>query len=209
MRLLSVTLLAAAVLGLSGCGYNKLQREDENVKAAWAEVVNQYQRRSDLIPNLVATVKGYAAQEQKVLIGVTEARAHANSIQVTPEVLSNPELFQRYQAAQNQITASLKSLFAVTENYPQLKSDQNFRDLQSQIEGTENRITVARNRYIQAVQSYNVTVRQFPVNITAKIFGYQVRPTFSVADEQQISTAPTVSFDTPPAAPAAAPPQKQ
>jgi len=209
MRLLSVTLLAAAVLALSGCGYNKLQREDENVKAAWAEVVNQYQRRSDLIPNLVATVKGYAAQEQKVLIGVTEARAHANSIQVTPEVLNNPELFQRYQAAQNQITASLKSLFAVTENYPQLKSDQNFRDLQSQIEGTENRIAVARNRYIQAVQSYNVTVRQFPVNLTAKIFGYQVRPTFSVADEQQISTAPTVSFDTPPAAPAAAPPQKQ
>ena len=209
MRLLSVTLLAAAVLALSGCGYNKLQREDENVKAAWAEVVNQYQRRSDLIPNLVATVKGYAAQEQKVLIGVTEARAHANSIQVTPEVLNNPELFQRYQAAQNQITASLKSLFAVTENYPQLKSDQNFRDLQSQIEGTENRIAVARNRYIQAVQSYNVTVRQFPVNLTAKIFGYQVRPTFSVADEQQISTAPTVSFDSPPAAPAAAPPQKQ
>jgi LemA protein len=209
MRLLSVTLLAAAVLALSGCGYNKLQREDENVKAAWAEVVNQYQRRSDLIPNLVNTVKGYAAQEQKVLIGVTEARAHANSIQVTPDVLNNPELFQRYQAAQNQITASLKSLFAVTENYPQLKSDQNFRDLQSQIEGTENRIAVARNRYIQAVQSYNVTVRQFPVNITAKVFGYQVRPTFSVADEQQIATAPTVSFDTPPAAPAAAPPQKQ
>jgi LemA protein len=209
MRLLSVTLLAAAVLALSGCGYNKLQREDENVKAAWAEVVNQYQRRSDLIPNLVNTVKGYAAQEQKVLIGVTEARAHANSIQVTPDVLNNPELFQRYQAAQNQITASLKSLFAVTENYPQLKSDQNFRDLQSQIEGTENRIAVARNRYIQAVQSYNVTVRQFPVNITAKVFGYQVRPTFSVADEQQIATAPTVSFDSPPAAPAAAPPQKQ
>ena len=209
MRLLSVTLLAAALLALSGCGYNKLQREDENVKAAWAEVVNQYQRRSDLIPNLVATVKGYAAQEQKVLIGVTEARAHANSIQVTPEVLNNPELFQRYQAAQNQITASLKSLFAVTENYPQLKSDQNFRDLQSQIEGTENRITVARNRYIQAVQSYNVTVRQFPVNITAKVFGYPVRPTFSVADEQQIATAPAVSFDTPPAAPAAAPSQKQ
>jgi len=209
MRAWIVALLAAAVLVLPGCGYNNLQQQDENVKAAWAEVVNQYQRRADLIPNLVNTVKGYAAQEQKVLIGVTEARAHANSIQVTPEVLNNPELFQRYQAAQNQITASLKSLFAVTENYPQLKSDQNFRDLQSQIEGTENRIAVARNRYIQAVQSYNVTVRQFPVNLTAKIFGYQVKPTFSVADEQQISTAPTVSFDSPPAAPAAAPPQKQ
>jgi len=209
MRLLSVTLLAAALLGLSGCGYNKLQREDENVKAAWAEVVNQYQRRADLIPNLVNTVKGYAAQEQKVLLGVTEARAKANSIQITPDVLNNPELFQRYQAAQNQITASLKSLFAVAENYPQLKSDQNFRDLQSQIEGTENRIAVARNRYIQAVQSYNVTVRQFPVNITAKIFGFQVKPTFSVADEQQIATPPTVSFDTPPAAPATGSPQKQ
>ena len=210
MRALSVTLLAVAMLGLSGCGYNKLQREDENVKAAWAEVVNQYQRRSDLIPNLVNTVKGYAAQEQKVLLGVTEARAKANSIQITPEVLNNPELFQRYQAAQNQITSSLKSLFAVAENYPQLKSDQNFRDLQSQIEGTENRIAVARNRYIQAVQSYNVTVRQFPVNITAKIFGFQVKPTFGVADERQIATAPTVSFDTSaPAAPAAGAPQKQ
>ena len=204
--------LAAALglaLALAGCGVNNIPSKDQNVKARWADVQAAYQRRSDLIPNLVNTVKGYAAQEQKVLIGVTEARAHANSIQGTPDVLNNPELFQRYQAAQNQITASLKSLFAVTENYPQLKSDQNFRDLQSQIEGTENRIAVARNRYIQAVQSYNVTVRQFPVNITAKIFGYQVRPTFSVADEQQIATAPTVSFDAPPAAPAAAPPQKQ
>jgi LemA protein len=196
MRAWSVAFLAAAVLGLSGCGYNNLQAQDENVKAAWSEVVNQYQRRADLIPNLVNTVKGYAAQEQKVLIGVTEARARVGSIQVTPEVLNNPELFQKYQAAQGQLTSALKSLFAVTENYPQLKSDQNFRDLQAQLEGTENRITVARNRYIQAVQSYNVTVRSFPVNLTAKMFGFQVKPNFTVANEQQIATAPTVSFDT-------------
>ena len=206
MRAWSVGLLAVAVLLLSGCGYNNLQTQDEGVKAAWSEVVNQYQRRADLIPNLVNTVKGYAAQEQKVLIGVTEARAKVGSIQVTPEVLNNPELFAKYQAAQNQLTSALKSLFAVTENYPQLKSDQNFRDLQSQIEGTENRVTVARNRYIQAVQSYNVTVRQFPVNLTAKMFGFQVKPNFTVANEAQISTAPTVSFDTStPGAPATAP----
>jgi LemA protein len=212
MRAWSLAILAAAVFGLSGCGYNNLQSQDEGVKAAWSEVVNQYQRRSDLIPNLVNTVKGYAAQEQKVLIGVTEARAKVGSIQVTPEVLNNPELFQKYQAAQGQLGSALKSLLAVTENYPQLKSDQNFRDLQSQLEGTENRITVARNRYIQAVQSYNVTVRQFPANLTAKMFGFQVKPNFTVANEQQISAAPTVSFDTstpatPGAAPAAAPDQ--
>ena len=196
MRAWSLSLLAVSMLAVSGCGYNSLQGKDEGVKAAWSEVVNQYQRRADLIPNLVNTVKGYAAQEQKVLIGVTEARAKVGSIQVTPEVLNNPELFQKYQAAQNQLTGALKSLFAVTENYPQLKSDQNFRDLQSQLEGTENRITVARNRYIQAVQDYNVTVRSFPTNLTAKLFGFQVKPNFSVANEQQISTAPTVSFDT-------------
>ena len=206
MRAWSVGLLAVAVLFLSGCGYNNLQTQDESVKAAWSEVVNQYQRRADLIPNLVNTVKGYAAQEQKVLIGVTEARAKVGSIQVTPEVLNNPELFAKYQAAQNQLTSALKSLFAVTENYPQLKSDQNFRDLHSQIEGTENRVTVARNRYIQAVQSYNVTVRQFPVNLTAKMFGFQVKPNFTVANEAQISTAPTVNFDTStPGTPAPAP----
>src|SRR5215472_9331249 len=210
MRKWSVAVLAAAVLCLSGCGYNRMQQQDEAVKAAWAEVVNQYQRRADLIPNLVNTVKGYAAQEQKVLIGVTEARAKVGSIQVTPEVLNNPELFQKYQAAQNQLTGALKSLFAVTENYPQLKSDQNFRDLQSQIEGTENRITVARNRYIQAVQDYNVTVRTFPTLITAKLFGYQTKPNFTVGNEQQISTAPTVSFDTStPGAPGAATPPPQ
>jgi LemA protein len=212
MRAWSLAFVALAVLTLPGCGYNTLQRQDEAVKAAWSEVVNQYQRRADLIPNLVNTVKGFAAQEQKVLIGVTEARARVGSIQVTPEVLNNPELFQKFQAAQNQLTAALKSLFAVTENYPQLKSDQNFRDLQSQLEGTENRITVARNRYIRAVQDYNVTVRSLPTNITAKIFGFQVKPNFSVENEQQIATPPTVTFDTsapgaaapaqPPAAPA-------
>jgi LemA protein len=212
MRAWSLAVLAAAVLGLSGCGYNNLQSQDEGVKAAWSEVVNQYQRRADLIPNLVNTVKGYAAQEQKVLIGVTEARAKVGSIQVTPEVLNDPELFKKYQAAQGELSGALKSLLAVTENYPQLKSDQNFRDLQSQLEGTENRITVARNRYIAAVQSYNVTVRQFPANLTAKMFGFQLKPNFTVANEQQISSAPTVSFDTStpaaPGAPAAAAPDQ-
>ena len=207
MRAWMVAVLGVAVLSLSGCGYNKLQQQDENVKAAWSEVVNQYQRRADLIPNLVNTVKGYAAQEQKVLIGVTEARAKVGSIQVTPEVLNNPEQFQKYQAAQGQLTQALSRLLAVTENYPQLKSDQNFRDLQAQLEGTENRITVARNRYIQAVQDYNVTVRSFPVNLTAKVFGFQVKPNFTVANEQQIATPPTVSFDTTtPATPAPAKP---
>jgi LemA protein len=208
MRKWSAAVLAILVLCLSGCGYNRIQQQDEEVKAAWSEVLSQYQRRADLIPNLVNTVKGYAAQEQRVLVEVTEARARVGSIQVTPEILNNPELFQKFQAAQNQLSAALKSLFAVTENYPQLKSDQNFRDLQSQIEGTENRIAVARNRYIQAVQAYNVTVRSFPINLTAKIFGYQVKPNFSVANEQQISTPPTVSFDTstPGASGAATPP---
>jgi LemA protein len=207
MRVWSLALLAVALVCLSGCGYNTLQQKDESVKASWSEVVNQYQRRADLIPNLVNTVKGYAAQEQKVLIGVTEARAKVGSIQVTPETLNNPEAFAKYQAAQGQLTGALKSLFAVAENYPQLKSDQNFRDLQSQLEGTENRITVARNRYIQSVQDYNVTVRQFPVNLTAKLFGYPVKPNFTVENEQAISSAPTVSFDTAaPGAASAAPP---
>jgi LemA protein len=217
MRAWRVAWLSAALLSLSACGYNSLQQKDEGVKAAWSEVVNQYQRRADLIPNLVNTVKGYAAQEQRVLVGVTEARAKVSSIQVTPEVLNNPELFQKYQAAQGELTSALKSLLAVTENYPQLKSDQNFRDLQSQLEGTENRITVARNRYIQAVQDYNVTVRSFPVNLTAKVFGFQIKPNFTVANEQQIATAPAVSFDTsttatpggtPPAAPSGQPPKQ-
>ena len=207
MRAWMVALLSAAVLTLSGCGYNNLQQQDEAVKAAWSEVVNQYQRRADLVPNLVNTVKGFAAQEQKVLIGVTEARAQANSVQVTPQMLNDPAQFQKYQAAQGELTQALSRLMVVVERYPDLKSDQNFRDLQSQLEGTENRITVARNRYIEAVQSYNVTVRSFPVNLTAKMFDFQVKPNFSVQNEQQISTAPTVSFDTStPATPGSAAP---
>ena len=207
MRAGFLAFVAAIVCGgLGGCGYSQLTRQDEDVKAAWSEVINQYQRRADLIPNLVNTVKGYAAQEQRVLIGVTEARARANSIRATPEMLSDPQQFQKYQAAQGELTQALGRLMVVVENYPQLKSDQNFRDLQSQLEGTENRIAVARNRYIQAVQSYNVRVRSFPSNLTAKLFGFQVKPNFTVANEQQLATAPSVSFDTSPPGAAAAPP---
>jgi LemA protein len=194
-----IVLAAAAVLclGVSGCGYNNLQRQDENVKAAWSEVVNQYQRRADLVPNLVNTVKGFAQQEQQVLIGVTEARAKVGSLQVGADVLNNPDAFARYQAAQNQLTQSLKSLLAVSEAYPDLKSNENFRDLQAQLEGTENRITVARNRYIDAVREYNINVRSFPTNLTAKMFDFQVKPNFTVADEQAIATAPAVDFGGP------------
>jgi LemA protein len=202
MKMLRVALMAATFL-LSGCGYNALQQQDESVKSEWSEVLNQYQRRADLIPNLVATVKGFAAQEQKVLIGVTEARAKVGSIQVTPELVNDPEAFRKFQAAQGELTQALKSLFAVTENYPELKSDANFRDLQSQIEGTENRIAVARNRYIDAVRRYNSTVRSFPTNLTAKMFGQQVKPNFSVENEAAISRPPSVDFA--PAPPAGAP----
>ena len=187
--------LAAGVL-LSGCGYNTIQTADEQTKSGWSEVLNQYQRRADLIPNLVNTVKGYAQQEQAVLIGVTEARAKATSIKVDA---SNPESLKQFQQAQGALSGALSRLLVVAENYPQLKSDQNFRDLQSQLEGTENRITVARNRYIQAVQQYNVTVRQFPVNLTAMMFGYKVKPNFSVDNEAQISKPPAVDFSTTPA----------
>ena len=204
MRRFLTVLAALATLSLTNCGYNAIQTNDEQVKANWSEVVNQYQRRADLIPNLVNTVKGYAAQEQRVLVEVTEARAKVGSIQVTPEVLNNPELFKKYQDAQNQLTGALKSLFAVTENYPQLKSDQNFRDLQSQLEGTENRITVARNRYIKSVQEYNVTVRSFPTNLTAMLFKMDVKPNFSVENEKAISVPPTVDFSKPAPAPAPA-----
>ena len=190
-----LTVLAAGVL-LSGCGYNTIQTADEQTKSGWSEVLNQYQRRADLIPNLVNTVKGYAQQEQAVLIGVTEARAKATSIKVDA---SNPESLKQFQQAQGALSGALSRLLVVAENYPQLKSDQNFRDLQSQLEGTENRITVARNRYIQAVQQYNVTVRQFPVNLTAMMFGYKVKPNFSVDNEAQISKPPAVDFSTPPA----------
>jgi len=189
-------IVVLASVNLAGCGYNKLQNQDEGVKAAWSEVVNQYQRRADLIPNLVAAVKGFAAQEERVLVGVTEARARASSIQITPEVLNNPETFAKYQEAQAQITTALKTLLATVEAYPDLKSDANFRDLQAQLEGTENRITVARNRYIESVKEFNVTVREFPTNITANMFDYDVKPNFTVQNEATISTAPTVTFDT-------------
>jgi LemA protein len=201
MRSLKVLLMSVTVL-LSGCGYNSLQQQDETVKAAWAEVLNQYQRRSDLIPNLVATVKGFAAQEEKVLVGVTEARAKTGSIQLTPELINNEQAFKKFQAAQGELTQALKSLFAVTENYPQLKSDANFRDLQSQIEGTENRITVARNRYIDSVRTYNTTVRSFPTNLTAMLFKNEVKPSFTVENEAAVSKAPTIDFNAPAAQPA-------
>jgi len=194
-----------AALLLSGCGYNTIQTQDEAVKAAWSEVVNQYQRRADLVPNLVNTVKGYAAQEKSVLIGVTEARAKVGTIQATPELVNNEAAFKKFQAAQGELTAALKSLIAVSENYPQLKSDQNFRDLQAQLEGTENRITVARNRYIDAVRAYNVTIRSFPSNLTAMIFKYKDKPNFAVENEAAISKPPTVDFGTSPA-PASSPP---
>jgi len=195
----AVVLILASALG--GCGYNDIQRNDEQVKSAWSEVLNQYQRRTDLIPNLVNTVKGFAAQEQQVLIQVTEARARVGSIQATPELLNDEAAFRRFQQAQAGMTSALSRLLVVAENYPQLKSDANFRDLQAQLEGTENRITVARNRYIKSVQDYNVLIRQFPVNLTAMMFSYALKPNFSVEDEKAISVAPKVDFGKP-AAPA-------
>ena len=199
MRSLRAVLVGVVAVLLSGCGYNTLQQQDEGVKAAWAEVLNQYQRRSDLIPNLVATVKGFAAQEEKVLLGVTEARAKTGSIQLTPELINNEQAFKKFQAAQGELTQALKSLFAVTENYPQLKSDANFRDLQAQIEGTENRITVARNRYIDSVRTYKTTVRSFPSNLTAMLFKNEVKPSFTVENEAEVSKAPTIEFNAAPA----------
>ena len=200
----SAWLLMFTALSLSGCGYNSMQTQDEQVKSAWSEVLNQYQRRSDLIPNLVATVKGFAAQEQQVLLGVTEARAKVGSIQATPELVNDPEAFKKFQAAQGELSSALSRLLVVTENYPQLKSDQNFRDLQAQLEGTENRITVARNRYIQAVQNYNITVRSFPGNLTAMMFGYKPKPNFSVENEAAISKPPSVEFGNPSGGPSPA-----
>jgi LemA protein len=187
---------------LSGCGYNDIQRGDEQVKAAWSEVLNQYQRRSDLVPNLVNTVKGFAAQEQNVLTQVTEARSRVGTIQATPELINDPQAFRRFQEAQANMTNALSRLLVVAENYPQLKSDANFRDLQAQLEGTENRIAVARNRYIRSVQEYNTMIRQFPVNLTAMMFHYEPKPNFSVEDEKAISRPPTVDFGAPKAAPA-------
>ena len=189
--------LVAATVLLPGCGYNTLQGADEQIKAAWAEVVNQYQRRADLIPNLVATVKGFAAQEQQVLLGVTSARARVGTIQATPELVNDPQAFSRFQQAQGELTSALSRLLVVVERYPQLKSDQNFRDLQVQLEGTENRIAVARNRYIKAVQAYNVVVRQFPTNLTALLFGFKEKAQFTVENEKEISKAPKVDFGAP------------
>ena len=200
-RLLAVA-MAVAMLLLSGCGYNTLQRTDEQIKAAWAEVINQYQRRADLIPNLVNTVKGFAAQEQQVLLGVTNARAKVGSVQATPELVNDPQAFARFQAAQGELSSALSRLMVVVERYPQLKSDQNFRDLQVQLEGTENRIAVARNRYIKSVQEYNLVVRQFPSNLTAMLFGYKEKPQFTVESEKEISKLPKVDFGAPaPSAP--------
>ena len=197
MRKLLLSVCVAIVSAqLAGCGYNKLQNQDEAVKAAWSEVVNQYQRRADLVPNLVATVRGFAAQEERVLVAVTEARAKATSIQLTPELINNPEAFQKYQESQAQLTSALKTLLATVEAYPDLKSSASFRDLAAQLEGTENRITVARNRYIDAVRAYNVTVREFPTNLTANWFDFEVKPNFTVENEAEISKPPDVSFDT-------------
>ncbi len=190
-------LILAAALSLSGCGYNQFQSLDEASKSAWSEVLNQYQRRSDLVPNIVATVKGEASFEQDTLTKVIEARAKATSIQVSPETLNNPETFNKFQQAQGELSSALSRLMVTVERYPELKANQAFRDLRVTLEGTENRITVARNRYIQTVQEYNVLARSFPTNITAKIFNYEPKPNFSVQNEAQISTPPTVDFSAP------------
>jgi LemA protein len=199
-RILVTVVLLAAALGLGGCGYNTMQAGDQNIKAAWAEVVNQYQRRADLVPNLVNTVKGFAQQEKDVLIGVTNARSKVGSIQATPELVNDPAAFQKFQAAQGELTSALSRLMVVVEKYPELKSDANFRELQAQLEGTENRITVARNRYIKAVQEYNTNVVQFPSNLTAMVFGFKEKPQFTVENEKAISSAPKVDFGATPAA---------
>jgi LemA protein len=201
MRKLWTALLILSASVLSGCGYNDMQRADEQTKSAWSEVINQYQRRADLVPNLVNTVKGFAAQEQTVLTQVTEMRSRVGSIQATPELLNDPAAFRKFQEAQAGLSGALSRLLVVAENYPQLKSDANFRDLQAQLEGTENRIAVARNRYIKSVQEYNTLLRTFPNNLTAMAFGYQLKANFTVEDEKAISKPPTVDFSKP--APAA------
>ena len=201
MRKLWAALAALVTLSLTGCGYNTLQSNDEQIKSSWSEVVNQYQRRADLVPNLVNTVKGFAVEEKEVLLGVTNARAKIGSLQATPELINSPEAFAKFQAAQGELSGALSRLLVVSENYPQLKSDANFRDLQAQLEGTENRIAVARNRYIKSVQEYNVTVRSFPSNLTAMAFGYKAKPNFTVENEKEISTPPKVDFGPAPAKP--------
>ena len=204
MRKLTTALTASFALGLTGCGYNTFQTTDEQVKAGWSEVVNQYQRRADLIPNLVNTVKGEANFEQDTLTQVVEARAKATSIQATPELINDPAAFQKFQQAQGQLTGALSRLMVVSERYPNLRANQGFRDLSAQLEGTENRITLARNGYIKSVQDYNVTVRSFPSNLTAMVFGYKEKPTFAVENEKEIAKPPSVGFDTTPAKPASA-----
>jgi len=191
--LLTLTTLLTALM-LSGCGYNTIQTTDEGVTASWSEVLNQYQRRADLVPNLVNVVKGYASHEKEVLEAVTLARSRVGSIQATPELVNDEQAFAKFQAAQGELTSALSRLLVVSENYPQLKADASFRDLQAQLEGTENRVTVARNRYIAAVKEYNVTVRTFPNNLTAMLFGYKIKPSFTVENEKAISTAPKVDF---------------
>ena len=197
MRKFLILITTLAALLLSGCGYNTLQSTDEQIKASWSEVLNQYQRRADLVPNLVSTVKGEAKFEQDTLTKVVEARARATSIQATPELVNDPAAFQRFAQAQGQLSGALSRLLVVAENYPNLKANQAFRDLQAQLEGTENRITVARNRYIKAVQEYNVVVRSFPSNLTAMVFSFQVKPSLAVENEKEISIAPKIDFSAP------------
>ena len=201
MRRLSTLIAAILTMGLYGCGYNAFQSGDEQIKASWSEVINQYQRRADLVPNLVSTVKGEAKFEQDTLTKVIEARSKATSIQATPELINDPVAFQKFQQAQGELGGALSRLMAVSENYPNLRANQGFRDLATQLEGTENRITVARNRYIKAVEEYNVTVRSFPSNLTAKVFGYSIKANFAVENEAQISRPPTVDFGQTPAKP--------
>ncbi len=197
MKKILTGLMLLATLTLTGCGYNQIQSQDEQITSSWPEVLNQYQRRADLIPNLVSTVKGEAKFEQDTLTKVVDARAKATSIQATPELINNPVAFQKFQQAQGQLTSALSRLLVVSENYPSLRANQGFRDLQAQLEGTENRITVARNRYIQSVQAYNVTIRSFPSNLTAMLFGYKPKANFTVENEKEISKPPSVTFDTP------------
>ena len=207
MRLLRLLSLVVVLAALSGCGYNAIQQKDEAVTASWSEVLNQYQRRADLVPNLVNTVKGYAAHEEEVFTRVTEARAQVGTLKITPEMLSDPAIVAKFQAAQGELSSALTRLMAVSENYPQLKADGLFQNLQAQLEGTENRITVARNRYVTAIQDYNTFVRSFPQNLTAKMFGYATKANFSVENEKAISTAPVVDFNKPATPPPAPPPQ--
>ena len=206
MRMRLLVVLALAVSLLSGCGYNQIQINDEAVNAAWSEVLNQYKRRADLIPNLVSVVQGYASHEKEVLTRVTEARASVAGIKATPELINDPEAFAKFQKAQSELGGALSRLLVVAENYPNLKADANFRDLQAQVEGTENRITVARNRYIKAVQEYNISVRTFPNSLTAGVMGWKTKANFTVEDEKAISTPPAIRFDAPAGKPAAAAP---